>query len=116
MLWRLPSTAAVIVVAGCMSTEERAPVVPSPASEPPAIAAPAAPAEPVRPSSSTTAVSKGFSWARSDGRLISGNAELTARARADLNDCKADAPPRVAAGAGGEACMRERGYYVRAID
>jgi hypothetical protein len=114
MLWRLPGTTAVIAVAGCMSIDARAPVVPGPASDPPTIAAPAAPAEPERSSSSTAAVGKGFSWARSDGRLISGNAELTARARADLSDCKADAPPTVEAGAGGEACMRERGYYVRA--
>jgi hypothetical protein len=113
MLRSLPSTAAVIAVSGCVSTDGRAPVVPGPASDPPAIAAPA---EPERSSSSTAAVAKGFSWARSDGRIISGNADLTARARADLSDCKADAPPTVAAGAGGEACMRERGYYVRAVD
>jgi hypothetical protein len=78
----------------------------------PSLAAPRAPPVPTR----NTPARKRFRWARLDGQLISGNAELTAKARADLIDCKADAPPRAAMGAGGEACMKERGYYVRAAD
>ena len=59
-------------------------------SEPPPVAAPAPiPAiEPVRRSRTAPGAVGGFSWARSDGQLISGNAELTAQARADLAECK----------------------------
>ena len=115
MLWRLVGGAALLVVAGCVSTEERVVVPPSAPSEPPPIAAPAAPAEAARPTVNPSRQER-FSWARSDGERISGNAELTAKARADLLECKADAPPKAAAGAGGEVCMKGRGYYVRAID
>lgn len=114
MMWKLFGTAALIVLAGCVSTEQRA-VAPSP-SEPPPVASPALPAEGAQASRTPQVTREGFSWARSDGQRISGNAELTARARADLIECKADAPPRVAVGAGGEACMKEKGYYVRAVD
>jgi hypothetical protein len=51
---------------------------------------------------------KRFSWAGSDGQRTSGNAELLAKARADLIDCRADAPSRAEPGAGGEACMKEK--------
>ena len=97
--------------------------IPSPpsareAGEPPHQIAPAPHAVAAVPPTSRTAsaAAKRFRWARSDGQRISGNAELTAKAREDLVACKADAPPRVPTGAGGEACMKERGYHVRAAD
>jgi hypothetical protein len=85
-----------LVLAGCVSSEERAAVpvtAPSPA-----------------------VTSGGLGWARADGQRISGNAELTATARADIARCNAESPPSVPAGARGESCMRTQGYYVRGLD
>jgi hypothetical protein len=61
-------------------------------------------------------MAKGLSWARSDGQRISGSAELTAKARADIAACRAEVPPPSASGARGEGCMKDKGYYVRALD
>ena len=87
---------ALLLLAGCVSSEERAGV---------AVGAP----PPV--------VSAGnFGWARIDGQRISGNADLTAQARADIERCGAESPPSVPTGARGESCMRSQGYYVRGLD
>ena len=56
----------------------------------------------------------GLAWARNDGQLISGSPDLEAQARTDISECGAAIPPvRTRVGVTGEACMNERGYYVR---
>jgi hypothetical protein len=87
-----------------------------PAAHAPDVAASAPAVGSSQASRTAPVAAKRFSWARSDGRRISGDAELTAQAQADLVDCKADATPRVVTGAGGEACMKRKGYYVRAVE
>ena len=58
--------------------------------------------------------SPGLAWARNDGRLISGDTELTNEAQSDISDCGAALPPvRTRGRVVGEPCMNERGYYVR---
>ncbi len=47
---------------------------------------------------------------------MAGNTELTGKAQADIGACGAEAPPRAAQGVPGEACMRERGYYIRPVE
>ena len=57
-----------------------------------------------------------LAWARTDGRLISGDSNLTAQAQTTIAECGATAPPvRTADGVAGEACMGERGYYLREL-
>ncbi len=68
------------------------------------------------PAPAESAPTGSFAWARSDGQRMAGNAELTGRAQADLAACQAEVPPRAAQGVRGEACMRERGYYIRPVD
>lgn len=56
-------------------------------------------------------------WARTDGRRIAGNAQLTDLARADIAACDADTvPPPTGADPEPEGCMVGRGYYIRDID
>ena len=57
-----------------------------------------------------------LAWARNDGRLISGDPNLTAQAQSTIAECGATSPPfRTADGVAGEACMGERGYYLREL-
>src|SRR4051812_33594082 len=57
-----------------------------------------------------------LAWARNDGQLISGSAELTARAGNDIEECGATAPPvKTTAGVAGEACMNSKGYHLKNI-
>src|SRR4051812_40395596 len=57
-----------------------------------------------------------LAWARNDGQLISGSADLKARAGTDIAECRATAPPvRTDAGIAGEMCMNGRGYHVREV-
>lgn len=108
MMLRVLASAVVIVVGACVSTEERvAALSPSPVVAPPTVApVPTAPAAP----------RASLGWARSDGRRISGDSDLTAQARADISVCEAESPPSSATASRGEACMRAKGYFVRALD
>ena len=83
--------------AACVSSEERVTV---------AVAAP----------TPVVGTRDNLGWARTDGQRISGDADLTAQARADIARCGAESPPSVPKGAPGESCMRNQGYYVRTID
>ncbi len=57
-----------------------------------------------------------LAWARTDGRLISGDPNLTAQAQTAIAECAATSPPvRTTDGVAGEACMGERGYYLREL-
>lgn len=109
------TAAAVLLVAGCAVREEQVATArsatPSLENTPPAINPAGRTDAPV-----PAATPQGFGWARSDGQRISGNAELTAKAHADIGACAAQSPPTSASGTRGEACMRSKGYYVRALD
>ena len=93
----------VVLLAGCSRSGERVGAVHDPVVAP-------VPA----PAGSTPAVK--YAWARSDGQRITASPELTAEAQADLAECQTETPPRAARGVPGEACMRERGYYVRLVE
>jgi hypothetical protein len=69
-----------------------------------------------RNASQQIANSGSLAWARNDGQLISGDAELTTRARSDISSCAAAIPPvRTRDGVLGEACMQQHGYHLREI-
>jgi hypothetical protein len=109
MMLRVLACAVVIVVGACVSTQERVAVLPSSAA--------GRTPQPTNEASLTAGFRReNLGWARSDGRRISGDADLTAQAHADIGGCQAESPPSGATGTRGEACMRAKGYYVRGLD
>ena len=89
---------ALLLLAGCSRSPERAAAVQGRVAAPPA------------------GPSAMFAWARSDGQRMAGNPELIGQAQADIAECQAEAPPRAPRGVLGEPCMRERGYYIRPVE
>src|SRR4051812_14766883 len=69
-----------------------------------------------QPPAPPPALALDLAWARNDGQLISANPALTAQARNDVADCRAEIPPvRTSQGIAGADCMSSRGYHVREV-